>query len=653
MENPNQSNQSGEDVFSLIEKGNSLESSQNKWGSSEYYAKASSCLLQEYHSMNSKVSSSASKDASKKPEKDKIAALYHDQSVEYLNKARKCLIRALMFEREEDLKRWGESDPMVERMSSGINNVEQFVPLMNFLTSAEKEKRMNTFHRLFVAPMVENKNADNEETSLRVEKEEAKTLDEEREKLENRLNSLDPIQSNLNDEKHMPTTDGTEEHLSLQERLARLDSTLPDSAKKVSDDERWEKIKNGLGDLGIYAPTENRSNLLIEEMTDDEQIQMITNMAKDEAALDKKIDRVSNDESVEEIMKRSGIRFELPDDKDLDDDLLDPNDAEVAFWSTLEIQDGGNNASNEGNHYPGIDLHDDNNDDFYTFENVDDFQRAIAKSQQMLLQANICLDEIDFTIKEKKIPLPEGKGIVVTEETVESVLPSKGVDCVEVVDEKVSTEHSVTSDANANRQCELESLDQGKIDSSTEEESKIPADLQGIEDVESDHNEEADNCDVDTAVCKTEERGSGVDIKNDREGHVVKNEDPGLLSMKGGSTTEEKQSEAVVEGDRGDYATTDGNDAGKPPLGETSNREEKGSRATPEGNYNVCEEVDDDAGKCGDNARSTTEDGQLHPVEDTVSSKDMERMKSMGKESIIKAYAILGRIIKAWPDDDE
>ena len=89
-----------------------------------------------------------------------VMALYHDQSVKYLNKACQSLIGALMFEREEDLKYWGDTTPMVEVIVSNTNSnisstkkeekeqikiPHQFDPLMTMLTDEQMDHRIDTF----------------------------------------------------------------------------------------------------------------------------------------------------------------------------------------------------------------------------------------------------------------------------------------------------------------------------------------------------------------------------------------------------------------------------------------------------------------------------------------------------------------------------
>ena len=620
------SNKNKEDPFASIEKGNSLESSRNKWGSSEYYSKASSSLLSEYHSRNNSCDDN---------EKRKIAALYHDQSVEYLNKARQCLIGALMFEREEDLKRWGDSEPMVERISNGVD-AQSFEPFMNLLTDEEMNKRIDTFQRLFVSPFVKNNVTENDAAQVESNKDvqdldtkrsKTMTSDEANEfvitdqhdKLESRLNSLEPIRNNLDDDSKANNQNvSANENLTLEQRLAMLDSTLPAGAKNISDDERYEKIKNGLDDLGIHVPSHNKQSTLDEEMTDDEQMELIMNMAKDEVALNKKLNGDdSNEETVEEIMKRSGIRFEVPDEH-LKNELLDSNDAEVAFWSSLVIE-----GPSDEKGRPGITQHfhdDDDNDDFNDFRDVDDFKRGIAKSQQMLLQANLCLDEVDLTVIEmNKSPGPNTCHLEADDRNESLEMTKSQIhenECIK--DEK--------DDADV-KQMEIFAHDEAAENSTSESIKKIRHESDDVDkDLNMAGNEIENEEGIEDVTIKRDEK-NGLSFIDSEEGHVVPID----------------QDDTECEGD-------------KQPIQDdkTHQNEVKHGDVTPEpdetNEHEKSGDVNIDIVKKGmlENAAK-----DLHVDEqDNIPDEEMKRITNMGKHSIMRAHAILEKIIKAWPKDN-
>ncbi len=602
------------DPFALIEKGNSLESSRNKWGSSEYYSRAASSLLREYHTINRQVLVSRTK------EKKKIAALYHDQYVEYLNKARQCLIGALMFEREEDLKRWGDSEPMVDRISNGINDEQQFDPFMNLLNDEEKEKRMNTFRRLFVSPYTNdavtdhvpilkddcnNKNPSAKVDIVENENDEVESIEHgttaeifannENEILEKRLNSLESINNVLNHEKR-------EEHLTLEQRLARLDSTLPESSKRISDDERLEKVKGGLNDLGVYVPSHNIQNTLNEQMSDDEQIEMIISMAKDEAALDNKLTGDgANNESVDELMKKSGIRFDLPSCHQDDDVLLDPNDAELAFWSSLDINDTVNEETTKIT--DGGDRDDDDND-MYRLRDTEDFKRCINKIQQMLLQANVCLDEIDFTKSSNK-----ATSTVKTQQKNEST----------ILEEKEGIIQNHVKSESEREECKKTNIDGNKQKFSSEDPEQTICDPKGLEidmnkEYLSEHNivsemtgqdDQGDNPNSHDAISQEKRVNNDEECDKDDQGDNLISHD---------ATSEEKRVNSDKECDN-------------------FVKDDKVSLKSEEDNsHEGCESYDSFGATC-------------------VSTADMERLKRMGRTSVLRAHVMLQRILEAWPEE--
>lgn len=425
-----------DDPFTLIEKGNSLESSKNRWGSSDYYSRAHSLLLEEYHNMmktihkdstfdiDTNVIEPKSNDKQKYSQKKKVAALYHDQSVEYLHKARQSLIGALMFEREEDLKRWGDIEPMVDIVHYNNNQRKEevvFDPIMMVLTKEEMERRIDTFRRLFVSSwekVPDNIHGNKKEKDVVVHDIEVQTepmndetdLDRNNEydqgtiSLEERLAMLAPINTKSNDNGYGNGNEAVNDEieLSLEQRLAKLNSSLTNKSIQKSDDERFKNIQSGLNDLGVYIPSNNVKNVLDDHsLTDDEQFNLIMNMAKDEAALDMQQtgERDSTDEAIEDLLRRSGIRIDMPlDDEDVDEIVYGENneDEDVRFSSISSLKKAG-----------FVPDDDEVESDNHEINNLEDVRRILSKSQQMLLQASICLDECgdvkSYFVSRKKI----------------------------------------------------------------------------------------------------------------------------------------------------------------------------------------------------------------------------------------------------------
>jgi hypothetical protein len=650
-----------EDPFSLIEKGNSLESSHNKWGSSDYYSRASSELLNEFQALNATIgigNDEADNENSKKNRKDeqkKIAALYHDQSVEYLNKARASLIGALMFEREEDLKRWADTEPMVEAISRSSRSSQSsnkqanletqvFDPLMTMLTDDQVKRRMETFRRLFVSSLVVSndittdiatKDAETSTKELELEHQLLKDIPEKKNdiiteskhiaekkdetvdnnevtELEQRLANLVPANNNLDEQFHSESTNTNdvknETELSLEERLANLNSSIPQKMK--SDNERLENIQSGLGDLGVYVPSQNKNNFLHEqEMTEDEQIQLIMDMAKDEVALDKESndddddDNASNNETVEDIMKRSGIRFELPSEEDhsYSDGLLniasDPAEEEDDFRASMKTLRDPNNDD--------IDSDSDEED----LQDLEDMKRALAKSQQMLLQANICLDELD-----------------------------------EMTSLSCSQSQELTEDQNPM----VIDKDDNEIDQHEEQESNDDKDSKlGLE---VDENRQEGNI--------SEEGNKKEIIEKDEKEDTIDIDKSSPDGAKDVKIEENVDSCEDIEGNNDNLSVSDKS---------STDDAEKNSVLNEKADTSQDVDVSMDHKQVEDDTKNSITDGQADPNQvgdvrviqkaDTNDNKDkdqdteQERIRKMGKESLLKAQAYLERLLRAWPDE--
>ena len=436
-----------EDPFILIEKGNSLELSQNQWGSSNYYSKAYSALLKEYHTRTLSNTTNAVDNDDMSASEKKMAALYHDQSVEYLNRSRKSLIKALMFEQEEDMKRWSEQDTMVEIVTNcaSASAAKSFKPIMSMLTPELMERRIDTFSRLFVSPIGKYAQVQKEQNEPMVhdllnynkilEKKESNDLNEEVESesetgiqdIENEIfENTNPLKeddvrldegskddneededgvSSLEDRlaKLVPGNDPLDasnegndnQRLTLEQRLADLDSSIPNIAIMKSDVERLENIKSGLDSLGVYIPSEKKNTDTLDDQStsEEEQMQLIMSMAKDAVELEKRLSGDNDsDMAVEDILKKSGIRIDMPSEENYDKDLMEilhlqpsayanpPTDITLSSFHLL-TQPSDVKQDDENSHNISTDLQ--------------SLRNSLAKSQQMLLQATICISELE------------------------------------------------------------------------------------------------------------------------------------------------------------------------------------------------------------------------------------------------------------------
>ena len=443
--------------FLLIEQGNALEASNNQWGSSYYYSKAYTVLLQLYNdyylkqrhqnnnndskelSIHSNGTGSNAGSNDNEQDRIKVAALYHDQSVAYLHRARKSFISALMFEREEDLRRWGDLEPMVDIVVNSSSNsnsnsnheeeewrckLETFDPIMTKLTKEEMERRVDTFRRIFVTPIHNDDDLINHDdtqlmtlgddvsdddhvsgsiilnndedviSSIETTKIHSTTTNnnnDEKKSLEERLQHLvvpinDDDDSGGGDKQNL---NENQMELSLEERLANLNSSLQHRkqqpcATKKTEDKRLEHLRFNLENkFGLTLPDHGRDqnyNIIDEQqsLSDDEQIQLIMNMAKDELAL---LHNQSNEEheTIEDLLQRSGVRIQLPSEYDTNNDEF--------YFSRIE--DLKNNI-----HGSNLLVEDDDNVKC-TINDKDDMKMVLNKTQEMLLQVSFCIDEIN------------------------------------------------------------------------------------------------------------------------------------------------------------------------------------------------------------------------------------------------------------------
>ena len=246
------------DPFDLIERGNAFDSAYDHWRSADCYSRASTCLRDRADILSTQIKN-GDHDQSVVSEKRKVVSLFRAQSLEYLYKARQCLLKAMQFENEQDHSRMLD----VVRLGSGSLD-----PLACMISSQDTEKRNLTFRRLFsrCTNMMEvgiQTNADND---------------------------ADIDQINISS-----TTNQIDAHQQLLEsRLAKLDSSLlPNIPPPVvfgshnGTKNRVEEIHRGLGRLGVSLPDSSKRDILPDTLSTDDQMKLIINQAKDEVRIER------------------------------------------------------------------------------------------------------------------------------------------------------------------------------------------------------------------------------------------------------------------------------------------------------------------------------------------------------------------------------
>ena len=341
------------DPFELIEKAHELLDKKEEddhqdssyWEAAYNFSLASSVL----------ASKAQQTDESAPLKEQKIAALYQDKSHEYLQEARKVLLQAIQQEVNKDQLLLDKTPSRLDivKLLAGesddlnLDTNQEFMPFMKGITEEEITIRRELFQKLFIG------------TETAVE--------------ENKQQSHE------------------EKELSLQERLAMLDASIP---RPKTDQDRINDLTSSLNKLGVYVPDHSTTKKSIDDFADvseEDQLKQIMNMARDEAQLDVV---QGNDEGgirdVEQILKQASIRIDLdpspPDYNDLiQGNLNDDNDddsetrektatdAEYEFWNNLEIEEEETGEMTE----------------------IERMKKELANAQSLLLQASLYLEELE------------------------------------------------------------------------------------------------------------------------------------------------------------------------------------------------------------------------------------------------------------------
>ncbi len=447
--------------FTLIEEGNQRESYKDFWGASKSFYQASRVLHDQSHerlvpfmddddNVNHNADGDGNGDENTKQEKSqsharqslirtssvriprnsddlkqmKIAALYQDKSWEYYHKAREMFIAAMNQEWEEDanvstsMKEDNNQSDTDDSNTDGSGSCRGGKNVTSYLEALEKfgtldaaasyfelcmdtlskeilMDRQQLFHDLFLGAGVEMK--------MEIEDADADVV-------------IPPA---------APDPEPEERTLTLEERLASLNSSLPSKLK--SEDERMKDLQSGLDNLGVFVPSattgtsNNARDILMNSdryVSEEDQIAEIMAMAKDEAMLDAKAgigegedEGSSND--VRELLKKASIRIDLDEEHydsdhydfnadDDDDDEAYANDPEMAFWknaiSPTEMIGNTNGIGNINVKYTTtsrIGINNNDNDDEEPKTDIDKMRKSLVVAQQMLLQAKLCLDEYE------------------------------------------------------------------------------------------------------------------------------------------------------------------------------------------------------------------------------------------------------------------
>ena len=273
------------DPFDLIRRGNEAEAANNHWASSNHFSLASNRLRELADDLSDQISSGCAPES-----KRKVVSLYRAQSLEYLYKARHCLIEALRFENENDRNQVSE----VAKSGSGILD-----PLYSFLTEEEHHTRRLTFERLFCGNERPNdettKEGSNDGGGAEGRTHEIPVEVEDTCSQSNPCDHASDVEAQTQQENNLDV-DGRAQ--SIESRLANLNSTLipkvpppfVSGSRTIapSSEEKLAEIQRGLAGLGVTIPdNSNNSDLVSESLSPEDQVKLIIQQAKDEVQVER------------------------------------------------------------------------------------------------------------------------------------------------------------------------------------------------------------------------------------------------------------------------------------------------------------------------------------------------------------------------------
>ena len=320
-----------EDPFDLIKKGNAFEGASDHWRAAEFYSRASVCLKSRADDLSFQIRSSSNSGQSDEAavgEKRKVISLFRAQSLEYMYKARHCLLEALRFENEQDRSN------TLEVAKTGSGSLD---PLFSLIAEEERTKRAVIFNTLFTGIWEERDSEKPDvaevgtqaDTTLLVDEtgagsseqtngsEEIKGNRIETDEDAERIDATTSSQADNTARNPNPNNNIDDRQQDIESRLAQLDSSLlPNvpppfiSGSRTSGctDGKLEDIQRGLKGLGVYVPDSSgkRSDLLHENLSADDQVKLIIQQAQDEVRVEKGLHNEQSGES-NDFVNTSGL----------------------------------------------------------------------------------------------------------------------------------------------------------------------------------------------------------------------------------------------------------------------------------------------------------------------------------------------------------
>ena len=379
-----------DDPFKLIQKGNAFEAASDHWRSAEFYTRASISLRRRADDLSAQIRSSNNADDTKAnvEEKKKVVSLYRAQSLEYMYKARHCLMQALQFENDQD------RNNTLSVAKSGVGSLD---PLYSMISNEEGRKRRLIFETLFAGSIDSDNDGDVEESVVqKVDNADNEVLIQEEQSTNYDPVASAAINSNTISSAQQATESSTSTNpppisdangidvrqQSIEARLAQLDtSLLPNvpppfiSGSRTSNggDEnknRLNEIQKGLKGLGISLPDNGKKDLISDNLSAEDQIKLIIQQAKDEARFEKGVHDNDESNNDDDIIDENDSMFEGYIDEDYDIDTLLLKAEKLVSGIDSSAKDGKEESS--------------------SLELV-----QITKVQALLLEARLCLEMVN------------------------------------------------------------------------------------------------------------------------------------------------------------------------------------------------------------------------------------------------------------------
>ena len=382
--------QEDDDPFNLIQKGNAFENSSDHWRSAEFYTRASISLRKRADDLSAQIRSSNNTDDTKaNEEKKKVISLYRAQSLEYMYKARHCLMQALQFENDQDRSN------TLEVAKSGVGSLD---PLYSMISNEEARKRRLIFETLFTSGSIDSddggveestvQKVDNDEVAIQEGQSTNDTVESAAKINSDTISSAQEATESSTSTNPPPVSDTNgidDRQQSIEARLAQLDtSLLPNvpppfisgsrtSNGKDNNQNRLNEIQKGLKGLGISLPDNSgKKDLISDNLSQEDQIKLIIQQAKDEARFEK--GKHDDDESND------------------DDDIIDENDSMFEGFIDEENEDYDIDTllSKTEKLISGIDSSVNGKEGSSSSELL-----QITKIQAILLEARLCLEMVN------------------------------------------------------------------------------------------------------------------------------------------------------------------------------------------------------------------------------------------------------------------